>query len=157
VPANGRDGLIARLDQVRNIGHNFGYGVGEDMDFNFARYTQRKDWTLDHPTFRTSRSTYVATPVTDGHIIVAPREHVASIHALPMAAQQDVWALVSEVRGRLRTGLVPDGGFSIGFLDGLTAAVPVPHTVVHVVPRRAGEDVELPECGEWIADEGVVG
>ncbi len=43
LPASVRDGLIARLDQVRNIGHNFGYGVGEDMDFNFARYTKRKD------------------------------------------------------------------------------------------------------------------
>jgi diadenosine tetraphosphate (Ap4A) HIT family hydrolase len=64
-----------------------------------------------------------AAPVTDGHVIVVPKEHVASIHALPMAAQQGVWALVSEVRGRLRTGLVPDDGFSIGFVDGLTAAV----------------------------------
>ena len=96
-------------------------------------------------------------PATDGHIIVVPKEHVPSIHALPMAVQKSVWALVSEVRGRLRTGIVPDGGFSIGFLDGLTAAVPVPHTVIHVVPRRAGEDVALPECGEWIADDGVMG
>jgi hypothetical protein len=64
---------------------------------------------------------------------------------------------VSEVRGRLRTGLVPDGGFSIGFLDCLTAAVPVPHTVVHVVPRRAGQDVDLPQGCEWVVDDGVMG
>jgi hypothetical protein len=43
LPASGRDGLIARLDRVRSIGQQFGYGVGDDMDFNFARYTQRKD------------------------------------------------------------------------------------------------------------------
>jgi diadenosine tetraphosphate (Ap4A) HIT family hydrolase len=67
-----------------------------------------------------------------------------------------VWALVSEVRGRLRAELVPDRGFSIGFVDGLTAT-PVPHMVVHVVPRRAGATVVLPECREWIADDGVVG
>ena len=65
--------------------------------------------------------------------------------------------LLSEVRGRLRTGLVPDGGFSIGFVDGLTTATPVPHTVIHVIPRRAEENVELPECSEWINDQGVVG
>jgi hypothetical protein len=27
-----RDVLIARLDHVRIISHNFGYGVGDDMD-----------------------------------------------------------------------------------------------------------------------------
>ena len=43
LPASDRDGLIARLDRVRSIGQNFGYGVGEDMDFNFARYTQSED------------------------------------------------------------------------------------------------------------------
>jgi hypothetical protein len=51
--------------------------------------------------------------------------------------------------------MMPDGGFSIGFLDGLTATVPVPLAVVHVLPRRAGEKVELPECREWIADDGL--
>jgi len=33
LPANGRDGLIARLDRVPEISHKFGYGVGDDMDF----------------------------------------------------------------------------------------------------------------------------
>jgi hypothetical protein len=43
LPTSDRNGLIARLDRVRSIGQNFGYGVGEDMDFNFARYTQSED------------------------------------------------------------------------------------------------------------------
>jgi hypothetical protein len=30
--AGDRDALIARLDRVRTISHNFGYGVGDDMD-----------------------------------------------------------------------------------------------------------------------------
>jgi hypothetical protein len=34
--------------------------------------------------------------------------------------------------------------------------VPLPHTVVHVVPHQAGEDVELPNS-EWIAEDGVTG
>ena len=37
------DALIARLDRVRIISHNFGYGVGDDMDSMLAKYTQRKD------------------------------------------------------------------------------------------------------------------
>jgi len=46
----------------------------------------------------------------------------------------------------MRTGLVPDGCFSIAFLDGLTAVVLLPHAAIHVVSRRAGGDVVLPEC-----------
>ena len=41
LPADGRDSYIARLDQVREIGHDFGYGVGDDMDYLLAKYTKR--------------------------------------------------------------------------------------------------------------------
>src|SRR5216683_845866 len=36
--ASDRDPLIARLDRVRIISHNFGYGVGDDMDSLLAKY-----------------------------------------------------------------------------------------------------------------------
>lgn len=39
--ANGRDGLVTRLNRVREISHRFGYGVGDDMDFLLAKYTRR--------------------------------------------------------------------------------------------------------------------
>jgi hypothetical protein len=35
-----RDLMLDRLDGVRNISHNFGYGVGDDMDDLLARYGQ---------------------------------------------------------------------------------------------------------------------
>jgi hypothetical protein len=38
LPAGDRDVLIARLERVRAIGHNFGYGVGDDMDSLLAEY-----------------------------------------------------------------------------------------------------------------------
>src|SRR5271169_1481093 len=41
LPANGGDGLIARLDRVREISHAFGYGVGDDMDYLLAKYKRR--------------------------------------------------------------------------------------------------------------------
>jgi hypothetical protein len=37
LPVSGRKALIARLDRVRIISHNFGYGVGDDMDSLFAK------------------------------------------------------------------------------------------------------------------------
>jgi len=41
LPARDRNPLIARLDKVRTIGHNFGYGVGDDMDSLLARYVRK--------------------------------------------------------------------------------------------------------------------
>jgi len=35
-----RDAMLDRLDAVRDISHNFGYGVGDDMDGLMARYAR---------------------------------------------------------------------------------------------------------------------
>ena len=43
LPASTRDALIDRLDQVSVISDEFGYGVGDDMDFFLAKYTQSSD------------------------------------------------------------------------------------------------------------------
>ena len=36
--AGDRDALIVRLDRVRAISHNLGYGVGDEMDSLIANY-----------------------------------------------------------------------------------------------------------------------
>jgi hypothetical protein len=41
LPASGRGSLIARLDRVRQISHAFGYGVGDDMDYLWAKYAKQ--------------------------------------------------------------------------------------------------------------------
>ena len=38
LPVNARSALIARLDRVRAVSHNFGYGVGDDMDSLLRKY-----------------------------------------------------------------------------------------------------------------------
>lgn len=38
LPASQRNDLIARLDSTRAIGHNLGWGVGDDMDSLLAKY-----------------------------------------------------------------------------------------------------------------------
>jgi hypothetical protein len=35
-----RDGFVARLERVRDISHEFGYGVGDDMDFLLSKFTR---------------------------------------------------------------------------------------------------------------------
>jgi hypothetical protein len=39
--ASDRHPLIARLDEVRTISHNFGYGVGIDMDSLLSKYAKK--------------------------------------------------------------------------------------------------------------------
>jgi len=39
--ASDRNPLIARIDKVRTISHNFGYGVGDDMDSLLAQYVRK--------------------------------------------------------------------------------------------------------------------
>jgi hypothetical protein len=35
-----RDRYMMRLDRVRQISHDFGYGVGDDMDYLIAEHTK---------------------------------------------------------------------------------------------------------------------
>jgi len=35
---NARRGLLTRLDRVRNVSHEFGYGVGDEMDVLFSEF-----------------------------------------------------------------------------------------------------------------------
>ena len=41
LPVRSRNALIVRLDRVRSISHELGYGVGDAMDFILAKYTKR--------------------------------------------------------------------------------------------------------------------
>jgi diadenosine tetraphosphate (Ap4A) HIT family hydrolase len=95
-----------------------------------------------------------ACPVADGHTVVVPRTHVSTIYKLTMPEQQALWDLIGEVRRRLLAGLTPDG-FSIGFNDTMHGGVSADHAAVHVVPRRRGDNPELPVGVEWVTDDHV--
>lgn len=86
-----------------------------------------------------------AQPVTPGHVLVAPRRHVAGFYDLDVEEQHGLWELVTEVRTHLITALHLDSA-TIGFQD----AEDQGHTHIHVVPHRPG--VELPSGIEWITD-----
>jgi len=40
LPVSGRDAMIVRLERVRAISHNLGYGVGDDMDSLLAEFVR---------------------------------------------------------------------------------------------------------------------
>lgn len=43
LPAEQRDALLSRLDEVRRISHDFGYGVGDEMDDLLAAHGVGRD------------------------------------------------------------------------------------------------------------------
>jgi diadenosine tetraphosphate (Ap4A) HIT family hydrolase len=88
-------------------------------------------------------------PVAEGHTLVVPRKHVASIYNLSLDEQSSVWNMVANVRDLLLHG-GGSSGFTIGVNDGLTAGQTIEHAHVHVIPRRPG-DVEDPRGGiRWV-------
>src|SRR5262245_40279808 len=65
-------------------------------------------------------------PVSEGHMLVVPKRHVASVFDLPDDEQAAVWSLVAQVRAMLLAELKPDG-FNIGLNDGFAAGQTVMH------------------------------
>ena len=88
-------------------------------------------------------------PIAEGHTLVVPKRHVASLFDLHEEEQTAIWMLVALVRGKLMDEQKPDG-FNIGINDGPAAGQTVMHAHVHVIPRRAG-DSDDPRGGvRWI-------
>ena len=86
-----------------------------------------------------------AFPLTEGHTLVVPRQHVDCIYALSAEAHADLWALVMEVRHSLAMELNVNA-FNIGVNDGIAAGQTIDHAHIHIIPRRPG-DVDDPRGG----------
>lgn len=88
-------------------------------------------------------------PVTEGHSLVIPKRHVASVFELPPEELTALWLQVSTVRNLLAEKYRPDA-FNVGVNDGPAAGQTVPHAHIHVIPRRNG-DTPDPRGGiRWI-------
>ena len=91
-------------------------------------------------------------PLSPGHTLVIPRQHVLRLYDLPENTQAAIWRLVAAVRQQLIGQFHPDG-FNIGVNDGPAAGQTVGHLHIHLIPRYAG-DREDPRGGvRWIIPE----
>lgn len=73
-------------------------------------------------------------PLADGHTLVVPRAHVATLEAMPPPAVAGLFDLVARVAGPAREA-VGAAGTTIGINNGPATGQTVPHVHVHVVPR----------------------
>lgn len=78
-------------------------------------------------------------PYTNGHLLIAPREHVPDLSDLAPAARAGLMELTVLAEGWLRTAMNPQG-LNIGVNLGRCAGAGLPgHVHIHVVPRWNGD------------------
>jgi diadenosine tetraphosphate (Ap4A) HIT family hydrolase len=88
-------------------------------------------------------------PVTEGHALVIPKRHVASLFELPHDEMLHLWEQVAVVRRLLAEQHKPDG-FNVGVNDGKAAGQTVPHAHIHVIPRRNGDVPDARGGVRWV-------
>jgi diadenosine tetraphosphate (Ap4A) HIT family hydrolase len=86
-----------------------------------------------------------AFPLSEGHVLVVPRRHLARVEDLESNEWAEVFALVREVCRELADHDGVDG-VNVGVNSGVAAGQTVDHAHVHVIPRRLG-DVPDPRGG----------
>jgi diadenosine tetraphosphate (Ap4A) HIT family hydrolase len=84
-------------------------------------------------------------PVSEGHSLVIPKRHVATIWELRNDEYGDVFDLVRKVKDVIQNKFGPQG-INVGVNCGEVAGQTVFHAHIHIIPRYAG-DVPNPRGG----------
>ncbi|MGH2924180.1 MAG: HIT family protein [Solirubrobacterales bacterium] len=83
-------------------------------------------------------------PYTNGHLMVAPYEHIAHLPEVEPETIAELMALTQEAMGILERIYAPHG-YNVGFNQGRVAGAGVEHHIhVHVVPRWGGDTNFMP-------------
>jgi ATP adenylyltransferase len=83
-------------------------------------------------------------PYTNGHLMVAPYEHIGRIQELPPETVAEMMAFGQLAMSRLEDVYSPHG-FNVGFNQGRVAGAGVEHHIhMHVVPRWGGDTNFMP-------------
>lgn len=83
-------------------------------------------------------------PYIAGHLMVAPKQHIAEIETIPPATYQEMWQLMSKSIKVLKKSINPEG-FNIGInLGKVSGAGLKTHIHIHIVPRWSGDTNFMP-------------
>lgn len=85
-------------------------------------------------------------PVTQGHVLIIPKRHVADYFGLSTDELLSMNKLLTQCRDEITTFDPAVEGFNIGMNCGEVAGQTIFHCHVHLIPRRTG-DVENPRGG----------
>lgn len=83
-------------------------------------------------------------PYTNGHLMVAPYEHLGRLQDLPGETLTEMMAVAQQAISRLEEVFEPQG-FNVGFNQGRVAGAGFTHHIhLHVVPRWGGDTNFMP-------------
>jgi len=83
-------------------------------------------------------------PYTNGHLMVAPYEHIGRLQEITAETTAEMMALAQQAMGKLEDVYEPHG-FNVGLNQGRIAGAGVEHHIhMHVVPRWAGDNNFMP-------------
>jgi ATP adenylyltransferase len=86
-------------------------------------------------------------PYNNGHLLVAPRLHVARLDQLAPAVESELGRTITRMVGAIGSVLEPEG-FNIGLNLGVAAGAGVPgHLHWHIVPRWKADTNFMPVIG----------
>jgi ATP adenylyltransferase len=87
-------------------------------------------------------------PYTNGHLMVAPYEHIGRIQDIAPETTAEMMALAQRAMSRLEDVYSPHG-YNVGFNQGRVAGAGVEHHIhMHVVPRWGGDTNFMPVIGD---------
>ncbi len=78
-------------------------------------------------------------PITEGHTLIVPRKHAASIGDVDEVAAVAMWSLARRVAGALRVSGLRCEAVNLYVADGAAAGQEVFHSHLHVIPRWQGD------------------
>jgi ATP adenylyltransferase len=87
-------------------------------------------------------------PYTNGHMMIAPFEHVAALQDVDAETIAEMMALAQQGMRALEDAYAPHG-YNVGFNQGRVAGAGVEHHIhMHVVPRWGGDTNFMPVLGD---------
>jgi ATP adenylyltransferase len=87
-------------------------------------------------------------PYTNGHLMVAPYEHVSALQQLDAETTAELMALAQRGMDALESSYSPHG-YNVGVNQGRVAGAGVEHHIhMHVVPRWDGDTNFMPVLGD---------
>ena len=91
-------------------------------------------------------------PVSEGHTLIIPKRHIASIFEATIEEQVDIFTTLKKAKKQLEKTLNLDG-YNIGINDGISAGQTVMHLHIHLIPRYAADQNDPRGGIRWIFPE----
>jgi ATP adenylyltransferase len=122
----------------------------KDGECIFCRAIESDDDEGNYVVHRGERAFVIlnAYPYNNGHVMIAPYEHQATIDPLGEPTLLEIMVLVQRSIAALRQAYEPEG-FNIGMNIGKVAGAGIEdHVHMHVVPRWGGDTNFMPVVGD---------